>query len=441
MARSAKTTAGPRTRPARTGARIPHLVALHDPVSGIQLTPPRRLGPGRHLVGREVDDVVLTDPRASRHHATLHVASRSNRLRVTDEGSRNGTAVNGRLVDEAWLEDGDILRFADSHFAVRALRDDEGDGEVTSLVGRAPEVRRLRAMIPSLAAEDVTVLLTGESGTGKEVVARAIHEASGRKGPFIAVNCAAIPEHLAESQLFGHRSGAFTGADRDHDGFFRAAQGGTLFLDEVGDLPAPLQPKLLRALEERTVTPVGATKAIPFDARVLAATNVNLESAIEGGDFRGDLYARLAEIEVPLPPLRARREDILVLLERLGGDLPELDADLVAALLQHDYRYNVRELRAIARELQLRGAGRARWELELVAHRLRDTASNLDGPEGEDEDDDRSAPPSRDELEAILREARGNVRAISRRTGRSRMQVYRWVEQHGLNLADYRGKG
>ena len=293
------------------------MVLLHTPEGGIADATPYRLSTGRHLVGRSIEDdegITLDDARASRHHATFHVSSRTARVRVADEESRNGTWVNGERVDEAWLEDGDVIRLADSHLLFRVQPADEDDADIAGLVGTAPAVRALRSTLSRVASHDVVVLITGQSGTGKEVAARAIHELSDREGPFVAINCAAIPEQLAESQLFGHKAGAFTGASQDHEGLFRAAHHGTVFLDEIGDLPTPLQPKLLRALEERAVVPVGVTAAIPFDARVVAATNVSLASAIADGEFRGDLYARLAEFEVALPRLRDRREDVLLLL-------------------------------------------------------------------------------------------------------------------------------
>lgn len=447
MADRSKTTAGaPKKR--RRDRDWPSLLRLHEPGAGILEAPPHRLSAGHHPAGRSIEEgegVTLDDPRASRHHATFHVSSRTARVRVSDEGSRNGTWVNGERVEEAWLEDGDVIRCADSHLLFRLQPASDEDAAIEGLLGRAPTIRALRATLDRVASHEVVVLVTGESGTGKEVVARAIHRLSGRDGAFVAINCAAIPEQLAESQLFGHRAGAFTGANRDHEGMFRAAQGGTVFLDEIGDLPLVLQPKLLRALEDRTVVPVGATEAVAFDARVVAATNVTLGTAIDDGEFRGDLYARIAEFELALPPLRERREDVLLLLADAFDDagLPPLDPELVALLLNHDWPYNVRELRAVGRELIVRGSDKEQLTADMVRHRLAVAA------DAEDEDvepverssssgSSRSAPPTREELEAILERNKGNVRAIARETGRSRMQVYRWVEQHGFDLDQYR---
>jgi DNA-binding NtrC family response regulator len=295
-----------------------------------------------------------------------------------------------------------------------------------------------------------------------KLVASAIHELSGRKGPFVAVNCAAIPEQLAESELFGHVAGAFTGARGDHQGFFRAADGGTIFLDEVGDLSPQLQPKLLRVLEQRVVMPVGATTPVPCDVRIVAATNKKLDAAVADQAFRGDLYARLSEFTVQLPPLCERREDVLLLLRHaFGADMPPLAPELVDAVLACPWPFNVRELMAVGRELRVRGAGKGkRLALELIAHRLhldtaaRPTSNNgtsasdpsVDriasgsGPRSGSDPNARSAPPTREEFERILAECKGNVRQIAKATGRSRMQVYRWVEQFGLDLESYRDK-
>jgi two-component system response regulator PilR (NtrC family) len=185
------------------------------------------------------------------------------------------------------------------------------------LFGRSPALRAVSDLVERIAPMRTTVLITGESGTGKERVARAIHRLSDRAaGPFLVVNCGALPEALMESELFGHEKGAFTGADKRHRGLFRDADGGSLLLDEVGELPAALQVKLLRVLQERSVRPVGATQEVPVDVRVMAATNRDVEADVAIGKFRSDLYYRLNVIRVALPPLRDRREDVPVLAEK-----------------------------------------------------------------------------------------------------------------------------
>ncbi len=222
-----------------------------------------------------------------------------------------------------------------------------------NILGRSKAMQEVFDQIRAVAASDAAVLLLGESGTGKELVAHAIHHNSGRRdGPFVAVNCAAIPEHLLESELFGHEKGAFTGADRARRGLFAEADGGTLFLDEVGDLPGPLQAKLLRVLQDRAVRPVGAAREIQLDVRVIAATHRDLPRLVADGAFREDLYYRLAVIPLRLPSLREREEDIMLLaghfLERaaaaLGKRIDGFDAEATAWLLAHRWPGNVREL-------------------------------------------------------------------------------------------------
>ncbi len=211
----------------------------------------------------------------------------------------------------------------------------------------------MRERIERVARSMAPVLIQGESGTGKELVARAIHERSSRgAGPFVAINCGAIPEALIEAELFGHRKGAFTGAQEDRPGVFQAAQGGTLFLDEIGELPLPLQTRLLRAVQERAVRPVGATAEQPVDVRLLSATHRDLAAEVAAGRFRQDLYYRLNVIEIPLPPLRERREDLPLLagavLQRLAAEAGTAPAALapeaLAALAAQPLPGNVREL-------------------------------------------------------------------------------------------------
>jgi DNA-binding NtrC family response regulator len=224
------------------------------------------------------------------------------------------------------------------------------------MIGSAPAMREVFRTIRRAAPADVTVLVTGESGTGKEIVARALHDASRRAArPFVAVNCSAIQAELVESELFGHRKGAFTGADRDREGVFAAADRGTLFLDEIGDLALPAQAKLLRALEERTITPVGATREQPVDVRVLAATNRPLEALVASGAFREDLLYRLRVIALQLPPLRERREDIMPIATHFVAHFAERHAlpgrpfgeSARRALVAYDWPGNVRELRNV----------------------------------------------------------------------------------------------
>jgi DNA-binding NtrC family response regulator len=397
---------------------------------------------------------VVPDSRVSRRHAEIEPLPDRTLLRDT---SSNGTFVNGVRISEVDLADGDVIRVGDSLIVFRLAPRETRDASFPALIGRAPSMQLLRATIALAAPADVPVLVLGESGTGKELVAAALHEASARSGPFVAVNCAAIPETLAESQLFGHVSGSFTGARGDHPGVMRQAHQGTLFLDEIGEMPITLQPKLLRAVEERAVTPVGASRSFPAQARIVAATHRDLEDRVEAGTFRGDLYARLAGIVLRTPPLRERREDVLDLLRReLGPAAPPLDPELAEALLVHAWPFNVRELFKVAAELRIRGTGAATLDLSMVESRLRIPFREVPVGESDDGDDlaartvrpraapddetdrDEGAaaaklpPPSREQIETALAAHGRNVSALSRALGRSRRQIRRYLAQLGI---------
>jgi DNA-binding NtrC family response regulator len=333
-----------------------------------------------------------------------------------------------------------VVRTGNSFVLLRYQPARQVDAAIEGLVGAAPAMRELRHRIAQVAGEGCAVLLLGESGTGKELCARAIHERSGRKGAFVPVNCAAIPEQLAESQLFGHLAGAFTGATQ-HKGFFRAAHGGTLFLDEIGEMPLTLQPKLLRAIEDQAIVPLGATAPAPCDVRLVAATHRDLPKKVEDGSFRGDLYARLAAFPVHLPPLRERREDILPLLglqlqPRPDRPPPTLATELVEALLLYDWPFNVRELLKIAEQLRIVGQGQDTplLDLPMIEGRLRTQAP---GPDEAEPEASRPAP-TREELVALLTEHQGNISHVAKITGRSRRQVDRWIRQFQLDGTSFR---
>jgi two-component system, NtrC family, response regulator PilR len=247
----------------------------------------------------------------------------------------------------------------------RLLREElRGVHSLDRMIGRSAAMQKVFELVRKLAPTRTNVLIRGESGTGKELVARALHNFSDRAaGPFVAVNCGAIPEDLMESELFGHVKGAFTGAGRDREGVFVAARAGTLFLDEIGELSLPMQVKLLRALQERKIRPVGGDAELDTDCRVIAATNRDLEAAIESGEFRRDLYFRLDVVQVVLPPLRHRTEDIPLLVESfftrlnrdMGREIRGISPAAMERFLAHDYPGNVRELenlveRAVALE-------------------------------------------------------------------------------------------
>ena len=305
----------------------------------------------------EAADFRLKDPGVSREH--LRFTLQPNGVRVKDSGSKNGTYLGGARIHEVTLTSdtaitlgGTTLGIAISQAALLELplsvNDRFGDA-----IGTTPIMRHLFSILEKAASSDLTILLEGESGAGKDVLARAIHAKSARKdGAFAIADCSAIPENLIESELFGHERGAFTGADQARKGVFEEANGGTLFLDEIGELPLEMQPKLLRALEAREIRPVGARAPRPIDVRVIAATNRRLAEAARTGEFRSDLFYRLAVVKVMVPPLRERAEDILPIarsmLRALKRDpLAEIPADFAAMLSTYSWPGNVRELRNV----------------------------------------------------------------------------------------------
>jgi DNA-binding NtrC family response regulator len=297
-------------------------------------------------------DIELRDQTVSRIHCELFTSREG--LRVRDCGSKNGTFVDGVPIYEAALLAGATLRVGQTTLRVNYGSEQvhlqiSPHGAFGPLVGASVDMRRIYTILERVAPTQGTVLIQGETGTGKELVARAIHEASPRAAePFVTVDCGALAESLIESELFGHVRGSFTGAHSDRPGLFEQAHRGTLFLDEIGELPLSLQPRLLRVLESREVRRVGANRSTAVDVRVLAATHQPLERSVNEGRFREDLYYRLAVVELRVPPLRARPEDIphlaMVFYERFsdGGTMPE---DWGPILAQKSWPGNVRELR------------------------------------------------------------------------------------------------
>jgi two-component system nitrogen regulation response regulator GlnG len=248
------------------------------------------------------------------------------------------------------------------HSRIEELKRQGQGSSLAERMGGSPAIAQVIQQVAQVAESNFTVLVQGETGTGKELVARGIHQQSPRRpAPFVAVDCGAIPETLVESELFGHERGAFTGAQARREGHFQLAKGGTLFLDEIGNVPLATQAKLLRALEQREVNPLGATRAVAVDARIIAATNSELEESVKAGRFRADLYYRLSEFTIALPPLRSRREDIMHLSQRfldevsmeLRRPVRRIADEAMQVLLHHDWPGNVRELRNVVRKAAL----------------------------------------------------------------------------------------
>lgn len=381
----------------------------------------------------------LGDPRMSSRHAGL-VKDRG-RWVLADRGSKNGTFVNGARVVDKVLEPGDVLRLG-STFMVFAPIEREPRRTDSELVGVSASMGRARAGLELVAPTEQTVVLLGETGTGKELAARELHRLSGRAGPLLAVNCASLRGELLESELFGHVRGAFTGAQRAHDGLFVRAGQGTLLLDEVGELDEAVQSRLLRVLEAKAVRPVGASEEVPIGTRVVAATHRDIEAAVRSGRLRADLYARLARWTVTLPSLRERREDLGVLARAIlaSRSMAEPSPELMAALLANPWPLNVRGLVNVLSTAAVAQPGAERLELvPQVAAALASQAKLAVG-EGATErsETDAGKAPGREQVEATLRAHRGNLAAVARELGLTRQSLYRLLERLGIDASAFR---
>src|SRR6266851_1640678 len=410
----------------------------------------KRDGPtGRRLV------IGLPDSWVSTSHAVLRYVPPS--WFIEDIKSKNGTLVNGRIERLAEPSDGDLIELGHTFFLFRdalAISTDGPDvlksGEIraaapglaTLVPSLAAELRKLEA----IAASKVSVVLQGETGTGKEVVATAMHRLSGRSGPFLPVNCGGLPETLIESELFGSRKGAFSGADKDRPGLVRSADGGTLFLDEIGELSPSAQTALLRVLHDGEILPIGATKPIRVDVRVVAATNRDLDKLVSRGQFRADLLARISGFVAWLPPVRHRREDLGILIGTLlkrqladrTGEV-SFSCDAMRALLLYNWPLNVRELEKwLAASLVLSGGQRIELDHLPVRVNTRQevpgtTACSPSFEPSAQASEHRSALRKREELVGLLRTYKGNVSAVARALGNARPQVQRWLKRYQID--------
>jgi transcriptional regulator with GAF, ATPase, and Fis domain len=376
--------------------------------------------------GREVGVLVLADKEA--RSGGRAAFDEDDARFLTSLAGLSGMAIENRRHLERLTRDRERLEEEN-----RRLLDETGRAAAGRLfIGDSPAARRVLDLVGRVAPSKISVLLTGESGTGKELVARMIHARSDRAGkPFIAINCAALPETLLESELFGIERGVATGVEA-RSGRFETAEGGTLFLDEIGDMPLPLQAKLLRVLQEREIEHVGGRKRIPIDVRVLAATHARLPERIARGEFREDLYYRLRVVEIVLPPLRERREDIPRLvrhfLERFaareGREVPTLDREAYSALLAHDYAGNIRELENLLEGAAAlsRGGVIRREDLQWLPPRraVRDDGASI---VGSDVPNLRALEESH--IQRVLKLAGGNKSRAARLLGISRRTLYR----------------
>jgi len=417
------------------------------PRTGTPATRLRWQGDVEVLIGRDPScGVRLDGSEVSRRHAALRRGEKSAGPLLVDLGSHNGIRVNGKSVASAELSLGDVVRIG-GWIGVVANAPSEFAEISPGLYGGAV-LQATVAPLRQAAASNLTIVLEGETGTGKEIVTRSVHQWSGRPGPLVAVNCAALPEGLAEGELFGYRRGAFTGADRASPGFFRSAEGGTLLLDEVSDLPLSLQAKLLRVLQEGEVQPLGETRPVPVNVRIVVASQQPLMDAVKDGRFRADLLARLDGLTVRLPPLRQRKEDVpylfaQVLREQTHGKAPAVEGDLVERLCAHDWPFNVRELVQLVRQLLTLHPS----ESLLGAHHLPGRIGPHDPQQASSKILTRPStlPPGSEPVElpallAALRAAGGNVTRAAAILGISRQRAYRLMESHAVNLDAIRGQ-
>ncbi len=426
------------------------LRVLDGPERGLEIELPQA---GVVIGTDKACDVVLTDAFVSRRHCS--VAPGPTGFSITDLGSRNGTVIDGVAIGKVVAPPGVALRIGKT--LIQLMPADEvvdippsQHDHFGALYGTSIAMRQVFAILERASRSNAPVLFLGESGTGKELMARGVHDASPRaKGPFVVFDCGASTETLIESDLFGHTKGAFTGAASERVGAFAAAHGGTLFLDEIGDLPVGLQPKLLRMLEAGEVVPLGGRKAEKYDVRVVAATHRDVFGEVARGGFRGDLYYRLAVVEVHVPPLRQRSGDLKKLIEmflaRAGA--PQLASEVGGAALERLERYhwpgNVRELRnVITRAVALAGPDDDFQSLPFV---LRPTVAPPD--EGLSFKADRPFHEAKDALVAkfereylsdLVTRAGGNLSQAARIAGLERKFLYKLLERAGLRSSSAR---
>ncbi|MBI4510289.1 MAG: sigma 54-interacting transcriptional regulator [Deltaproteobacteria bacterium] len=395
----------------------------------------------------------VPDHRVSQAHAS--VTRVGDRWMLKDAGSKNGTVRNGVAQASALLEDGDLLELGYTFFMFRSavsMADSdpidldlaEHSAQFPELLTLFPPLGRKLTALESVAPSTLPVMILGETGTGKEQVARALHRMSRRHGAMVPINCGSLPANLIESELFGYRKGAFSGAVEDRPGLISAADHGTLFLDEIGDMPLATQVTFLRVLQEREVLPIGARKPIAVDFRAVAATHRDLHARVASGEFRGDLLARIGAFTLTLPPLRARREDlgllVATMLHRIApGDAERLVIRREAArlLFRYDWPFNIRELeKSLSAALHLAGDGviDAKHFPESMVSAC---AGGMTVPTVGEERGGR--PLTEDDalrleqLIALFSEHRGNISAVARAMGKPRVQVQRWIRRYRLD--------
>ncbi len=421
--------------------QLPSLILVATQDGGPEIATP--LGMTPLVVGTDPEcDVTLRDPAVSRRHARFSVTTSG--VMVRDLESKNGTSIGGVDIREAFLTVGSFARVGGVTLRLRVVGAPSDvplwpGASFGHALGGSIAMRALFAKLHHAAQTSETILVTGESGTGKELLARAIHDASPRRdGPFVIFDAGSVAPNLIESELFGHVRGAFTGAIADRAGLLAQAHGGTLLLDEVGELAVDLQPKLLRALEAKQFRAVGGSAWQAFDARIVAATHRDLRADVAAGRFREDLYFRLAIFQARVPPLRERKEDIELLVERfLAAEVPprttlDLPPGALPLLSGHDWPGNVRELKNAVARLAVLPHAESVLEFHGVEGEVR---RDFDGLLALSWRDARERIVDRFEasyLAAKLREHQGNVARAAASMGISRQLVHRLMARHGL---------
>ncbi len=407
-------------------------------------------GESRHFerfeeAGRRILKLTVADSWMSTNHARILLEPAGGQPRVEDAGSMNGTIVNGAAVSERELASGDVVELGCSFFVyldvlacdVREsiLLDQATSTDVLGMATLLPHLRGDMRKIKKIAKSTASVIVHGESGTGKELIARGIHETSNRAGRFVAVNCAAIPETLLESELFGHKRGAFSGASSDRKGLIESSSGGTLFLDEIGELSAKGQASLLRVLEQHEVTPVGANRPVAVDLRVVAATHRSLLADIREDKFREDLYARLSTFVATIPPLRERVPEVGSIVASVLGDATVkgeglcFSPDAARRIMLYPWPRNIRELKkCLTSAAVLAEDGRIEVDdLSLVMPE----ANQVAGLNNEDQE-------LHAQLLRLFEEHKGNVTRVGEALGKKRQQVQKWCKRLGIDPKTFR---
>lgn len=399
------------------------------------------------------NQLILSDKAVSRHHCSIQATTDGFLLR--DLGSRNGTTLGGYRISAAYLTPHCLIGVGQSTLEFVALADPIIEplaerGQQGRLLGESAAMRHIFAILPRIAASDSTILLEGETGTGKGLLAELIHERSVRSnGPFVVIDCGSIPPSLIEAELFGYIKGAFTGAHSSRAGAFEGAAGGTVFLDEVGELPLDMQPKLLRALEERVIRRIGSLEPVRLDVRIIAATNRDLRYEVNRGTFRADLFYRLNTVRLRLPSLRERREDIPLLVHHFyqqfarAGD-PPLPAPLLANFVNQAWPGNVRELRSAVERAVLMGDPASWFDMQQA---IEESASS--GPpsvpasvEDPTATSFRAAKEKaialweRGFIEALVKKNDGNLSKAARAARMDRNYLRELIRRHGINATE-----